>query len=273
MHQVPLKEVALFAGLTADEIQRLGKTMEVRSFPANHTIFWAGDPGTDFYIIQSGRVHLSLQEDSGRESHLAALGPGDCFGEISLLDGGPRTATCRAHTDVALRVLSRAALLDFIRQNPAAAIHLLETAGRRQRETLLQLRSVRNPNQAVKETVAEGPLWPRIADKIAAVSASKQFLLLHVFLFAAWISYNLLAGEKAFDPFPFGLLTMSVSLEAIFLSIFVLVSANRQGEYDRIRAEVDHQVNLKAHHEVLELRRKIDALSERIGGGKDDACR
>ncbi|HMP75017.1 MAG TPA: DUF1003 domain-containing protein [Kiritimatiellia bacterium] len=268
MSHVRNSAIPLIAGLNADDIDRLKKSMVTRKVDGNETIFWAGDQGTDFFIIESGRVLLNLQDDAGRETRLATLGPGDCFGEISLLDGGPRTATCRADTAVTLHVLSRTAFFDFLKNHPSAALHLLETLGQRQRETLAQLRAVRNSNEAVKETVEVGPLWPRIADRIATISASKQFLVLHIFWFAIWIAYNLLLEEKAFDPYPFGFLTMTVSLEAIFLSIFVLVSANRQSERDRIRADVDHQVNLKAHNELLELQRKMDRLADKLSDDK-----
>jgi uncharacterized membrane protein len=200
------------------------------------------------------------------------LGPGDFFGELSLLDGGPRTATSHALTDLQLLCLTREEFLDFIRAHPSSTIHTIQVLARRQRETIEQLRGIRNPNKFIQEITEQGPLWNRIADKIAALSASQVFLLVHVVWFLAWTSINSLAGTLAFDPFPFGLLTMIVSLEAIFLSIFVLVSANRQTEKDRIRAELDYQVNLKAQLEVMRLHQKIDvlhnqvaALSEKIG--------
>ena len=261
MHVGKLNKIPLLSGLTDKDTETLVASLETRTYPNHQTIFWSGDAGTDFFIIQSGRVHLSIQDETGKETPLASLGPGDYFGELSLLDGGPRTATCRAASDITVLVLSRDKFLKFLESSPKAVIHLLETISRRQRETLEQLRGVRNPNLAIKETVEEGPLWPRIADRIAAISASKQFLIFHIFWFAIWIGYNLLVEEKAFDPYPFGFLTMTVSLEAIFLSIFVLVSANRQSERDRIRADVNHQVNLKAHHELLVLQRKLDQLN------------
>lgn len=263
-----LSSIPLFAALTGEDSERLANAMESRAFDANHTLFWSGDEGTDFFIIQSGRVELFLQDEDGHEIILARLGPGDYFGELSMLDGGPRTATCRALTHLETLTLSRSAFFDFLKTHPVAATQLLGTLGRRQRETLAQLRNVQNSNAAIEEVAGEGPLWPRIADRIAAISASKQFLMFHVIWFGLWISLNELILSKPFDPFPFGLLTMVVSLEAIFLSIFVLVSANRQGERDRIRADVDHQVNLKAHNELLDLRRKLDEIQEQLPAKK-----
>lgn len=261
-----LRNIPFFSGLGDEEGRTLVDLLKPHSIKANETIFWIGESGTDFCIIENGNVVLTYPDETGKESTLAVLGPGDFFGELSLLDGGPRTATSRALTDVQLLCLTREEFLDFIRTHPSSTIHMIQVLARRQRETLEQLRGIRDPNKFIQEMTEHGPLWDRIADKIAALSASKTFLLLHVVWFLCWTLINTLVGSRAFDPFPFGLLTMIVSLEAIFLSIFVLVSANRQTEKDRIRAELDYQVNLKAQLEVMRLHQKIDRLDNQVAG-------
>ncbi len=258
------REVELFSGMSDEDLQVLEDVFTRKEYPAHHTIFWMGDRGTDFYIISDGSVEFTVQDSSGAELSVATLGRGDYFGELSLMDGGPRVATARSKESTTCLVLPRDKFLGFLKRHPTAALHVLETLGRRQRKAIEQIRSVRNANDAIQVTVEKGPLWPRIADKIAAVSASKFFLIFHLFWFTGWIGGNLYLGDRAFDPFPFGLLTMTVSLEAIFLSIFVLVSANRQSERDRIRADVDHHVNIKAHYEVLHLQRQIENVLERL---------
>ena len=120
-----------------------------------------------------------------------------------------------------------------------------------------RLRGIKNVNEVIQESAT---LWHRVADSIAAVSASQVFFLLHVLWFAAWIAVNLARGDRGFDPFPFGFLTLVVSLEAIFLSIFVLISQNRQSQKDHIGADLDYQVNLKAHLEVMMLQQKMDRV-------------
>lgn len=259
-----LRNIPFFSGLGDEETRALLNLLKPRTFKANETIFWMGESGTDFCIIQNGNVVLIYPDETGKETTLAVLAPGDFFGELSLLDGGPRTATSRALTDVQLLCLTREEFLDFIRAHPSSTIHMIQVLARRQRETIEQLRGIRNPNKFIEEITEQGPLWNRIADKIAALSASQVFLLVHIVWFLAWTSFNTLAGSRAFDPFPFGLLTMIVSLEAIFLSIFVLVSANRQSEKDRIRTELDYQVNLKAQLEVMRLHEKIDRLENQL---------
>jgi uncharacterized membrane protein len=122
---------------------------------------------------------------------------------------------------------------------------------------LEKLRGVKNVNEVIEERATT---WRKAADTIATVSASQPFVLFHLFWFGGWMQVNAVMGKNAFDPFPFGLLTMIVSLEAIFLSIFVLVSQNRSGEKDRIRADLDYQVNLRAHLAIMQLHQKIDRV-------------
>src|SRR5205085_8048158 len=133
---------------------------------------------------------------------------------------GPRTATVRADGDVRLLALTRRDFLEFLKRHPEAAIHILTVLGQRQREMLDKLRGVKNVNEVMEERTTG---WQKVADVIAAVSASQGFVIFHVILFTLWMVVNKWAGERAFDPFPYNLLTMVVSLEAIFLSIFVLV--------------------------------------------------
>jgi len=227
-------------------------------------VFWIGDEGADFYILQLGRVAVCYPDDMGHEVTIAVLGPGDFFGEISLLDGGPRTATIRAEDDVSLLSLSRHDFLEFLTRHPKAGIHILTVLGQRQREMLQKMRGLKNVNEVMEERTTR---WQKVADVIASVSASQAFVVFHLIFFAAWmIVFKLIDKEKALDPPPYNLLTMIVSLEAIFLSIFVLVSQNRAGEKDRIRADLDYQVNLKAHLEVMQLHRKIDRIEKAVVG-------
>jgi uncharacterized membrane protein len=159
-------------------------------------------------------------------------------------------------------VLGRDDFLKFLRQNPDAGIDVLATIGKRYRETLEKLRGVTNANTVIERSASR---WERIADTIAAISASQAFVLIHVLWFGSWIVINMAMGQdRGFDPFPFGLLTLIVSLEAIFLSIFVLISANRSGIKDRIRADADYQVNSKAQYEIMQLHAKLDRMEHTI---------
>src|SRR3954471_8771826 len=265
-----LVNIPLFAKLPPEQLQELAGMLNRHEFKAADPIFWVGDSGTDFYIIQVGRVTISCPDEQGKEITLADLGAGDFFGELSLLDGGPRTATARAQSDVILVSLNRSDFMQFLNHRPMAAGYIVSVLGARQRDTLQKLRGITNVNTVIEERATP---WQRIADVIAAISASQTFVVLHVFLFAGWMIVNAALRSHAFDPYPYNLLTMTVSLEAIFLSIFVLISQNRAGEKDRIRADLDYQVNLKAQHEIMNLHHKLDVLRKEVAetrGAADD---
>lgn len=261
MERSLLQNIPLFAKLPAEHLDELAGLLKQHEYKPAQPIFWVGDKGNDFYIIQVGRVALTCPDEQGKEITIAELGAGQFFGELSLLDGGPRTATARAASDTILLSLDRDGFMNFLNQRPMAAGYIVSVLGARQRETLDKLRGVTNLNTIIEERATP---WQRIADVIAAVSASQAFVLIHMAWFGAWMIFNIIRGDKAPDPYPFGLLTMIVSLEAIFLSIFVLISQNRSGEKDRIRADLDYQVNLKAQHEIMQLHEKLDHLGERL---------
>lgn len=273
----PLAHIPLFSALAPSEQQALFASMRIEAIEPNQTIFWRGDQGDSFYLISRGQVSISVPSDQGEHVMLDYLGPGGFFGEISLLDGGPRTATVRAATTTELYVLRRDDFHAFMRARPDVAIEILTIMGQRQRISTEALRGMKNPNVAFEQTRIT--IWQRISDLIATVAASKWFTLAHVIWFGGWIGVNLLAmfgglpARLAFDPFPFGLLTMTVSLEAIFLSIFVMVSQNRQAEKDRLRIDLDYQVNVKAQTEIVMLARKLDRMEAQLLGNVEKSKR
>ena len=238
--------------------------MHTQRIDANQCIFWRGDEGDSFYLVSSGQVSVTVPNDDGQHVTLDHLGPGRFFGEISLLDAGPRTATVRTTQPTELFVLKRDDFHNFLRTHPDVAIEILCVMGQRQRASTEALRGMKNPNVAFEQSRIT--FWQQTADLIAMIAANQWFLIFHVAWFGLWLGINFLASAKvlpgtwAFDPFPFGLLTMVVSLEAIFLSIFVLVSQGRQSEKDRMRTDLDYQVNVKAQTEIMNLARKIDRV-------------
>jgi CRP/FNR family transcriptional regulator, cyclic AMP receptor protein len=253
-----LAKIPLFSKLDSAELSALASLLREKAFPANQAVFWIGDQGDELFLIRSGRVQVSFPDETGVEKVLAVLGPGQFFGDLSLLDGGRRTASIRTIEPCETFVLSRADFLHYLQTHPHAGVDVLSVLAERQRDILEKLRGVTNANQIIAERTTT---WQKIADFIAAISANQWFVAFHVVWFGGWILVNLFLRDRAPDPFPFGLLTMIVSLEAIFLSIFVLVSQNRSGEKDRIRADADYQVNLKAQHEIMQLHQKLDRLT------------
>ncbi|MCC7359952.1 MAG: DUF1003 domain-containing protein [Anaerolineales bacterium] len=256
-----LADIQLFELLDDQERGALAAQLDHDRFPAGHQLFKLGDPGDALYIVQSGEVEIFFKNDTGERIVLETARAGDMIGELSLLDNGPRSASALAITPVDLLRLDRDDLERFLHMCPSATLDLLAAMSRRLRQnvTLLRHTATRNVNteMADQRTVVQ-----KAADWIAAFSGSIPFLLLHVLIFAVWIILNLGAMPflPIFDPYPFGLLTMAVSLEAIVLSVFVLLSQNRQVAKDRIRSDVEYDVNLKAELEIAHLHEKLDDL-------------
>ena len=257
MNSQLLATIPLFGDLTAEQRDELAESLQQKQVAATQPIFWVGDDGNEFYLINHGHVRLSAPDDDGEEITIAELTDGQFFGELALLDGGRRTATARAVVDSTLFTLDRTAFQQFMLKHPAAMLQMVAVLGRRQREMVEKLRGAANVNDVFKEQTTA---WNRVADMIATVSASKGFVITHATAVILWVSANLILGPHGWDPYPFMFLAMWASLEAIFLSMFVLISQNRQGEKDRIRNDLDYQVNRKAHLEVMQLHEKMDRI-------------
>jgi uncharacterized membrane protein len=155
--------------------------------------------------------------------------------------------------------LGRADFEKFLTTHAAAAFHILVILGQRQRDMLDKLRGIKNVNQVVAEETSR---WHRVSDVVARTMASPYFIVGELAIVFGWVLVNHFEGEKAFDAYPFSLLSLLVSIEALFLSTFLLVSQGKQSDRDRVRADLDYQVNLKAHMEVMQLHQKVDKLEQ-----------
>lgn len=259
-----LHEVPLFALLDEQERALLADRVEVVKFKAGTNIFQVGDPGDSMFIVKTGEVSVSVKTKTGEKLTLEQPRRGDFFGEISLLDEGPRTATAEAVTDVEAIEVDRGDLDELFRLKPASAMDLLAATGRRLRHTsaLLRNAATRNVNEEVEDNRS---VVMRVADWIADFSGSLPFLFLHLGFFAIWIGSNIvLPKDTRFDEYPFGFLTLVVSLEAIVLSVFVLLSQNRQIAREKVRSDVEYDVNLKAEMQIAHMHEKVDNLYSEI---------
>ena len=255
-----LADFELFEHVIDEDRARLAEFIDIRQLAAGDTLFKAGEPGESLYIVKDGEVELYIKDTAGQKILLAIAGKGEVFGELALLDRGPRTATAMALADTELLELDRDDLLLLFQKSPAAALRLLAAMSQmtRKADELLRTRVSRNANEEAEEKITA---LQRVADWISWFSGSMQFLLLNAAWFVVWIAINTLPlGVPQFDPYPFGLLTMIVSLEAIFLSCFVLISQNRQAEKDRVRADIEYEVNIKAELEIAHLHEKTDRV-------------
>jgi uncharacterized membrane protein len=258
-----LAEVPLFHHLSPDDRARLAARIDVERVRAGTEMFAHGDPGGSLYVVRSGVVELYFKNDTGEHITIEIVGPGQFFGEISLLDGGARTTAAVVKEDLEAFVVDRGDLEDLIGVSPSAAMSLLAAAGERLRHTVTLLRHTasRNPNV---ETEDKRTTVMRVADWISEFSGSLPFLFIHLVLFTVWIGLNVgpLARSSlgGWDAYPFGLLTMAVSLEAIILSVFVLLSQNRQVARDRVRNDIEYEVNVKAELQIAHMHEKVDAM-------------
>jgi uncharacterized membrane protein len=260
-----LKEVPLFQLLDDTERADLAKQLDVTRCGAGEYIFHVGDPGDSLYVISSGQVEIYVKNDTGERIVLEKACRGDFFGELSLLDSEGRSASAVATTDTEALRLDHGHLASFLKSHPSACMDILAAMGRRLRVSAEHLRhtATRNANQVV--AADERTKVQRSADWIAEFSGSIPFLFIHVVIFVLWLGINLLPFEWVrFDPFPFGFLTLAVSLESIFLSVFVLLSQNRQATKDRVRSDIEYDVNLKAEMEVAHLHEKIDRMHTEV---------
>lgn len=261
-----LRAVPLFGFLDEHEGADLARRVDVVELVAGTTLFSFGDPGDSMYVIKDGKVEISVRTRTGQKVILQEMGAGDFFGEISLLDEGPRTATATVLESGTALVVDRGDLDELIRIHPESALDMLQAAGRRMRQTSQLVRSIasRNANEAVSDNRS---VVLKVADAVAAYSGSLQFLFLHMVIFFVWIIFNIkVLPWGGWDEFPFGLLTMVVSLEAIMLSTLLLFSSNRQAERDRVQNDIEYDVNLKAELQIQHLHEKLDTMNSELLG-------
>lgn len=271
-----LAHIPLFSLLDASERTVLAERIELEKHAKGKVLFNAGDPGESMYMVTKGSVEVWFKNNTGEKIVLETANVGDFFGEISLLDGGARTAAASVTEDLEALVVDRGDLDEFLKLKPAAAMEILTATGKRLRETSKLLRHTASRN-ANEEEVDNRTTVMKVADWISEFSGSLNFLFIHLGIFFVWIMLNVppfVRKEGAeyvanypgggFDPFPFGLLTMCVSLEAIVLSVFVLLSQSRQAARDRVRNDIEFDVNLKAEMQIAHMHEKIDHLAEEL---------
>src|SRR5712692_4790577 len=269
-----LAEVPLFQLLDDEERKTLAELVDVRNFDKGAVVFAYGDSGDALYIVRRGSVQVYVEDCTGETIILGENLSGDVFGEISLLDGGPRTATAIATDESELLVMDRGDLLDLITKHPHAAMDLLSVMGRRLRSTdeLLRSHVSRNLNVEEEERLTLGQ---KIADRVATFGGSWTFIISFGVVLLAWVGVNVyltvrgaqhgLPPEKStFDPYPFILLNLFLSMLAALQAPVIMMSQNRQAAKDRLKGDLDYEVNLKAELEVAQLHHKADRIYEEM---------
>jgi CRP/FNR family transcriptional regulator, cyclic AMP receptor protein len=232
--------------------------------PQNTRLFNQGDEGDAMYLIESGRVRISIRDEEKQELTLAELAQGDFFGEMAIIDGRQRSADARVLDDARLAILSRNDFLRFVRTKPDVALEMLSALTDRLRRTdeLLRSRVTRNANE---EEDARMTIADRAADMIAEFGGSWKFIGASMGLIVFWIIFNSFVLARGVDPAPYQMLNLALAIIAGMQAPIIMMSQNRQGLKDRLRADLDYQVNLKNELSLSEVLRRLDVLeSERL---------
>lgn len=263
MDAANLRSVPLFSSLDAKATSELGKYLTIHDYPKSATIFRTRDPGDAMYLVDVGRVAISITDADGHIVTLAELGPGDFFGEMAMLDGQGRSANAVATEDARLAKLTRDDFLAFMRSDPQVTLELLTslTARLRRTDDLLRHRVSRNVNQ---EEEARLTLADHLADKIAEFGGSWKFIIVFMAILLLWMGVNTwLFVAHAFDPPPYLLLSTALNMLAALQAPIIMMSQNRQSYKDRLRANLDYQVNLKNELLLGDIIRRLDELKKR----------
>jgi CRP/FNR family transcriptional regulator, cyclic AMP receptor protein len=255
-----LRSVPVFESLddkSAGELCELLDTVDCR---AGQTLFRTGDAGDSMYLIEDGRVRISMRSADGEELILAELGPGDFFGEMALIDGKTRSANATTMESSRLAVLSRKHFLTFLGSSPNVAVEMLTAMIRRLRRTdeLLHHLATRNVNE---EEASHLTLADRAADVIAEFGGSWKFIIACILFLNVWVLINTwLLVDKGFDPFPYILLNLVLNMVTALQAPIIMMSQNRQSYKDRLRADLDYKVNLKNELALTEILRRLHVL-------------
>src|SRR5436190_13875329 len=255
-----LRHVPLFESLDDETARKLCQLLESIDCKAKTRLFRAGDEGDAMYVIERGKVRICVQGTDGRDMTLTEFSRGDFFGEMALLGGQRRSADAVVAEDARLAVLSRDHFLSFVRSSPNVALELLSALANRLRHTdeLLRHSATRNVNV---EEAAQLTLADRAADLIATFGGSWKFIISAVLFFNTWVVINtLLLANHGFDAYPYLLLSTMINMLAVLQAPIILMSQNRQSHKDRLRAEIDYQINLKNELALNEIIERLKAL-------------
>jgi uncharacterized membrane protein len=259
-----LRSVPLFASLGDEDARALRRLLKPRRLERGALLFRRDDAGDAMFLIEEGRVSIYITDEDGKDVTLAELARGDFFGEMALIEGKPRTASARAVEDTRLASLAREDFITFIRRNSDVALAMLGALSNRLRSTdeLLRRRVSRNANEVDQ---AQSTLADRAADVIAEFGGSWKFIGAAIGFLALWVLFNSWVLTHGFDPFPYVLLNLVLGMITGLQAPIIMMSQNRQGSKDRLRADLDYQVNLKNELALSEVLRRLDVLeSERL---------
>ncbi len=263
-----LKNVPLFALLDDDERAVLAGQVEVRTFSVRQRIYKIGDPSGQAFVLVSGKVRVSTVDEDQQEVTVDEPAEGEFFGFASMLDGTPHQTEAIALTEALCIEVDRHDISVLLERKPHAGMDMLAVLGRQfhAAQQLVRVRSVRNPNEVIEE---EATFGERIADGVARFGGSWSFIILFGVVLIVYSAVNVTLGKSAWDPYPFILLNLFLSMLAAIQAPVIMMSQNRQDTKDRLRGELDYDVNRRAESEIQGLSRKLNLLAEKMGDIED----
>jgi len=263
-----LKNVPLFALLDDDELALLSQQVEHKQFTPRQRIYKIGDPGGRAYVMMSGRVRVTTVDEDHQEVVVDEPSHGEFFGFASMLDQTPHQTNAVAVEETSCLEVDRNDILTLLQRKPHAGMDMLTVLGRQfhAAQQLVRLRASRNPNEIIEEKATFGE---RIADSVAGFGGSWTFIITFLTILLAYSGLSILMGKGSWDPYPFILLNLFLSMLAAIQAPVIMMSQNRQDTKDRLRSELDFDVNRRAESEIQGLARKLNVLGEQMGDLED----
>jgi CRP/FNR family cyclic AMP-dependent transcriptional regulator len=259
-----LKHVPLFALLDDDELAVLAAQVELKKFAPRQRIYKIGDPGRHAYILLSGNVQVTTVDEDQQEVLIDQPGHGEFFGFASMLEQTPHQTNAIALEESLCVEVSRDDIATLLCKKPLAGMDMLSVLGRQFHgsQQLVRLRANRNPNAVIEEEASFGE---RIADTVAGLGGSWTFIILCLVGLVVYTAINVVLARRAWDPYPFILLNLILSMLAAIQAPVIMMSQNRQDTKDRLRSELDFDVNRRAESEIQHLARKLNLMHDKIG--------
>jgi CRP/FNR family cyclic AMP-dependent transcriptional regulator len=255
-------EVPIFSLLDADERAILADHVELRRFVTRQRIYKAGDPGARAYIVLTGRVEVSMIDEERRPVVVDTPQRGEVFGLSSMLAESAHLTTAVALEDTSVIEVDRSDLAALLQRKPMAGLDMLTMVGKQFRaaQELLRTRVVRNPNEEIAEaeTMAD-----RVADRVAQFGGSWRFIGSFCLGMVVYVAANQILPH-AWDPYPYILLNLFLSMLAAFQAPVIMMSQNRQDAKDRLRGELDYRVNMKAEMEVSQVLDRLNRVEDQL---------
>ncbi len=258
-----LRQVPLFALLDDDETAVLAGQVDVRRFAPRQRIYRMGEPGGRAYVMVSGAVRVSTIDEDHQEVVVDEPNAGEFFGFASMIDGTPHQTNAAALEDTVCLEVTQDDISTLIQRRPHAAMDMMAVLGRQQHATqqLVRVRAARNANEIIER---EATVGDRLADAVAGFGGSWTFIIAFLATLVVYTAINIGLRRSAWDPYPFILLNLFLSMLAAVQAPVIMMSQNRQDAKDRLRSELDFDVNRRAAAEVQALSRKLNQLADKM---------